>query len=95
MLQKGHHGVQLDRKAWDRLTTWIDLNATCHGTWQETVGVERTEHRRGQRIDLLKAYANIEGDPEAIPSSSPEPVRPVLSDRAPRRPHAGSIWATA
>ena len=35
MLQKGHHNVQLDEEAWDRIITWIDLNAPYHGTWTE------------------------------------------------------------
>ena len=35
MLQKGHYGVVLNREAWDRLITWIDLNVPCHGTWHE------------------------------------------------------------
>ena len=35
MLVKGHHHVKLDAEAWDRIFTWIDLNAPCHGTWGE------------------------------------------------------------
>ena len=35
MLQKGHHGVQLDSEAWDRLVTWCDLNVPYHGNWGE------------------------------------------------------------
>ena len=33
MLERGHHGVSLDEEDWDRLNTWIDLNAPCHGAW--------------------------------------------------------------
>jgi len=80
MLQKGHHGVQLDSEAWDRLYTWIDLNVPDHGTW--------TEHRQiaGQFHDLrAKAralYAGIEIDPELIPTTpaaAPKatPVKPA------------------
>jgi hypothetical protein len=29
ILAKGHHGAALDREGWDRLITWIDLNAPC------------------------------------------------------------------
>ena len=32
MLAKGHYGVTLDDESWDRLITWIDLNAPYHGT---------------------------------------------------------------
>ncbi|MCU0875876.1 MAG: SUMF1/EgtB/PvdO family nonheme iron enzyme, partial [Pirellulaceae bacterium] len=35
MLRKGHHRVQLDDEAWDRLVTWIDMNAPAYGTWLE------------------------------------------------------------
>ncbi len=38
ILRKGHYGVQLDAEAWDRIVTWIDLNAPYHGTWTEIVG---------------------------------------------------------
>ncbi|MCF0233867.1 MAG: formylglycine-generating enzyme family protein, partial [Thermoguttaceae bacterium] len=45
-LEKGHHGVALDAEAWDRLATWIDLNAPCYGTWTEA-------HRHWQNKVLL------------------------------------------
>ncbi len=46
MLYKGHHNVQLDDEAYDRLYTWIDLNAPCYGTWTEA-------HRHWQNKVLL------------------------------------------
>ncbi len=46
MLEKGHHNVQLDEEAYDRLTTWIDLNAPCYATWTEA-------HRHWQNKVLL------------------------------------------
>jgi formylglycine-generating enzyme required for sulfatase activity len=66
MLQKGHHGVRLDSEAWDRLITWIDLHAPCHGTWHEIAGQERVLHQRDQRRAMLSRYAGIEEDPESI-----------------------------
>jgi hypothetical protein len=33
VLQAGHQGVQLDRESFDRLVTWIDLNAVYYGTY--------------------------------------------------------------
>ncbi|MFV1994332.1 MAG: SUMF1/EgtB/PvdO family nonheme iron enzyme [Verrucomicrobiales bacterium] len=39
MLAKNHHGVELDAEAWDRLVTWIDLNAPCHGTWGDVAPI--------------------------------------------------------
>jgi len=76
MLQKGHHGVKLDEEAWDRLITWIDLNAPYHGTWHEDIkdpGVQRQRRR-----ELRKRYAGIDEDPEAVPEMTQEPVQPVM-----------------
>ncbi len=84
MLQKGHHGVQLDDEAWNRLFTWIDLNGPCHGTWQETVGAARTEDYRNRRIDLSKLYANIDGDYEVIPEAPAEPIVPIKPKPVPK-----------
>jgi formylglycine-generating enzyme required for sulfatase activity len=89
MLAKGHHGVRLDAEAWDRLITWIDLNAPFHGTWTEIAGRERVEPWAQRRRELLKLYAGIDDDPEAIPalpvpfaSQGPAPSLPSpLADR--------------
>jgi len=58
MLAKGHHGVKLDRQAWDRLYTWIDLNTPHRGMWSNA----RYEKRR---IDLSQLYAGVSANPEA------------------------------
>ncbi|HYW81188.1 MAG TPA: SUMF1/EgtB/PvdO family nonheme iron enzyme, partial [Thermoguttaceae bacterium] len=81
MLQKGHHGVELDDEAWNRLFTWIDLNGPCHGTWAETVGEAHTADYRNRRIDLWKTYANIDGDYEAVPPTPAKPIVPVRPKR--------------
>lgn len=47
MLEKGHHGVKLDHEAWERIVTWIDLNAPCYGTWTEA-------HRHWTNTALLR-----------------------------------------
>lgn len=76
MLKQGHHGVQLDTEAWDRLITWIDLNCPYHGTWGEELanpGVQR-ERRR----ELLKLYANVDDDPESVPDVAQPPLEPVV-----------------
>ena len=76
MLQKGHYNVKLDAESWDRLITWIDLNCPFHGTWGEDIkdpGIQRQRRR-----DLLKLYANLDDDPEAIPEVSSEPVEPII-----------------
>ncbi|MGA2254908.1 MAG: SUMF1/EgtB/PvdO family nonheme iron enzyme [Thermoguttaceae bacterium] len=63
MLEKGHHNVTLDRKSWDRLITWIDLNVPDHGTWHEHAS---TTPVMRQRLEMHKLYANRADDPEAI-----------------------------
>ncbi len=63
MLEKGHHHVNLDREAWDRLYTWIDLNAPFHGTWTEAGADEKILARR---LELRRRYAGDDYDPEKI-----------------------------
>jgi len=76
MLRQGHYGVQLDREAWDRLITWIDLNAPYHGTWGEEL--DQPGDQRQRRRDLLKRYANVDDDPEAVPPPARAAVTPVV-----------------
>ncbi|MDP6545521.1 MAG: SUMF1/EgtB/PvdO family nonheme iron enzyme [Phycisphaerae bacterium] len=63
MFQKGHNNVKLDKEAWDRLITWIDLNAPWHGTWTEA-GASKTILQR--RLELRKIYASVDSNPEFI-----------------------------
>jgi formylglycine-generating enzyme required for sulfatase activity len=82
MLRKGHHNVSLDEEAWDRLITWIDFNAPFHGTWTEIAGAERVESPARRRRELLKKYANMDVDPEAILDASTAPIDPIIPDQA-------------
>ncbi len=66
MLRAGHHGVAMGVEDWDRLFTWIDLNKPAHGTWTENVGADKVAHQRDRRRDLMRRYAGIDEDPEAI-----------------------------
>ena len=82
MLSKGHYGVQMDAEAWDRLITWIDLNCPFHGTrHEELVDPGR---QRERRRELLKQYANVDDDPEAVPGpgtglyNSGKPLDPIV-----------------
>lgn len=78
MLKQGHYNVELDAEAWDRLITWIDLNCPYHGTWGEEI--DRPGKQRERRRDLLKHYANVDDDPEAVPEPTAAPVPPVLPE---------------
>ncbi|MFO8014717.1 MAG: SUMF1/EgtB/PvdO family nonheme iron enzyme [Phycisphaerae bacterium] len=95
MLAKGHHGVTLSGEAWDRLTTWIDLNAPYHGTWSEAVGAKRADRHAERRRELMERYAGLAVDDEAIPPVPKEQVEPVLPPEPPRAPApapAGPGW---
>jgi formylglycine-generating enzyme required for sulfatase activity len=90
MLRKGHHGVNLDRDAWERLITWIDLNVPDHGTWGENRNIAGDFHER--RLESRKLYANIDIDPETItdiPAVKPLPKPPALKALPPLPPLAG------
>ena len=66
MLRKGHHGVTLDAEAWDRLVTWIDLNAPAHGTWMAICGTNRVQHQAERRRAMRLKFAGMDEDPETI-----------------------------
>jgi formylglycine-generating enzyme required for sulfatase activity len=71
ILRDDHYGVRLDSEAWDRLITWIDLNAAAHGTWQEVVGhipgkAKLVAPGAARRRELNRRYAGIDEDPEAV-----------------------------
>lgn len=86
LLQRGHHGVQLDDESWDRLITWIDLNGPCHGTWNDVYPIPDGAHER--RMALRKNYGGPATDPEHIPAGS-KPLAKVLEPAA--SPQAGDI----
>ena len=80
LLKRGHHGVKLDDEAWDRLVTWIDLNAPCHGTWGDVFPVQDGMCER--RRELQTRYGGPPFDPEVIPETPPikfdgEPAPPI------------------
>jgi formylglycine-generating enzyme required for sulfatase activity len=86
MLRKGHYNVQLDAEAWDRLATWLDLNAPCHGTWSEFTRIAGDQRKR--RLALRALYGGVAEDHEDIPSIDRPPaafVKPQPSlEPAPR-----------
>ncbi len=63
LLQRGHHGVELENKDFEKIYAWIDLNAPHRGKWSppEFRDFDQDERRKC----LNKRYANIEIDPEA------------------------------
>ena len=64
ILANGHYGLQMDADAWDRIITWIDMNAPYHGTWNEFAGAENVAKWNKHRKDLLELYANFDDESE-------------------------------
>jgi hypothetical protein len=93
LLEKGHYNVRLDPESWDRLITWIDLNAPYHGNWTDIRGDAIGPEVRRQcerRATMRKRYTGMEDHGEAIyPSAAVKHVaieslaagRAVLADR--------------
>ncbi|MCY3022279.1 MAG: SUMF1/EgtB/PvdO family nonheme iron enzyme, partial [Planctomycetota bacterium] len=82
MLNKGHYNVKLDPESWDRLVTWIDLNAPYHGTWHEELANPGNQRKR--RMELRKLYAGMEEDPEEVIASNKPPEKPVTPEPLPK-----------
>ncbi|MBI4625955.1 MAG: SUMF1/EgtB/PvdO family nonheme iron enzyme, partial [Verrucomicrobia bacterium] len=82
ILQKGHYNVKLDAEAWDRLVTWIDLNAPCHGTWGEVTRIPGNQRER--RIALRQLHGGIVENCEEILLPPPAPVQPVMPEPMPQ-----------
>ncbi len=77
MLRKGHNGVKLDDEAWDRLYTWIDLNAPHRGMWNNGKYEKR-------RLDLAILYAGLTDNPEEehrialALTQKAKPIKPIM-----------------
>ncbi|HIQ23076.1 MAG TPA: hypothetical protein EYH34_17770 [Planctomycetes bacterium] len=80
LLTKGHHGVRLDRESWDRLVTWIDLNAPYHGTWGEIAGTEAVRPMWKRARQMRLRYTGMDDDPEATAAVArlSAPIEPRL-----------------
>ncbi|NQT39721.1 MAG: SUMF1/EgtB/PvdO family nonheme iron enzyme, partial [Planctomycetes bacterium] len=79
-LKKGHHGVKLDTEAWERLHTWIDLNAPYRGMWNNSQFEKR-------RLELATLYAGLLDNPEEehrltmASLKEEEAVEPILPEK--------------
>ena len=89
MLRKGHHNVELDAEAWDRLITWIDINVPAYGTFHEVAKIPSNFEKR--RYDTKKKYANVDEDIEAIPNATIQKVAFVKPAPMPEKPAATTL----
>jgi len=94
MLDKGHKNVKLSAEAWDRIITWIDLNAPAHGTWREIVGDRKVTNQRDRRRAMMKLYAGIDEDPEDIapPVKKPPAIMPAATPAPATAEVSASGW---
>lgn len=94
MLEKGHHGVQLDDEAYRLLVNWIDFNAPWRGKWGNEPEAKR-------RLELSELYADsaavdVENEYDALldkmrAQPDPEFVKP--GPKVERKDDLGDSWA--
>jgi formylglycine-generating enzyme required for sulfatase activity len=92
MLEKGHHGVELDDESWDRIITWIDMNCPFHGTWGERLNARAAQQDKRRR-ELMQLYAGIDDRPEYVPEASSEPIE-FVPPKPVARPHPEEFETT-
>ncbi len=85
LLQEGHYDVKLDSASWDRLFTWIDLNAPYHGNWGDLRNNDMAAevlHQYKRRGDMRKLYAGVSDRLDDDPSRRypPIPVNDKIAD---------------
>ena len=83
LLVKGHYGVQLDAESWDRIITWIDLNAPYNGYWHEQGNPDNAAKWNRHRVDVMKLYKSISLDQEKKIPANWDEKRASLSNRTP------------
>jgi formylglycine-generating enzyme required for sulfatase activity len=84
MLEKGHHGVEVDEQSMRQLYAWVDLNVPYHATWMEYRDDPETRRLAELTVEYKKLYANIDDDIEWMPSAlneRPEFILPIQPDR--------------
>ncbi|MCL2005487.1 MAG: SUMF1/EgtB/PvdO family nonheme iron enzyme [Planctomycetaceae bacterium] len=78
MLEKGHHGVEVDRDSMRRLHAWADLNTPYFGTWIEVAHrlnrVQLVTDVAARATELRSLYAGVELNPELEPYAHLKPL---------------------
>ncbi len=89
MLRDGHHNVKLSAEAWERLITWIDIQAPAHGTWRAIAGDNRVLKQADRRRALLKLYTGRDDNPEPAAEKTAMLIKPITpepeSDTPPKK----------
>jgi formylglycine-generating enzyme required for sulfatase activity len=94
MLEKGHYNVKLDKEGWDRIITWMDLNAPYHGTWTEAGANTNIIARR---LDLRAKHTGVSFNPEKIVNPYEKRLTAVMPETrpAPAAPPGLKGWPMA
>jgi len=78
MLEKGHHGVEVDHDSMRRLYAWADLNVPFYGTWIEVARrlnrTEQVSNVAARATELRSLYAGVDYNPELEPYAHLEPL---------------------
>lgn len=101
VLAAGHHDVQLDPEAWERLAAWADLNAPFYGTWGEIPQFRPGEpggqqlanvNRRADELRRLYVASGPHPDYEHIPEVAPyAPATAAQTGGKPSLPAPASV----
>lgn len=65
-LKEGHKGIEMDEESWSRITTWIDLNGPCHGTWNDVYDEPIPGIDNERRWELAEMYGGPSVNPDVI-----------------------------
>lgn len=87
MLHKGHKGVRLDDEEWNRLCTWIDMNAPYHGEWSSIVTCDKACQLEDERSKFRKKYSGVDENHEKITDLASDVYsgRPIIPSQTPEK----------
>ncbi|HUT11353.1 MAG TPA: hypothetical protein VMY42_12710 [Thermoguttaceae bacterium] len=94
LLEKGHYDVKLSDEEWDRIVTWIDLNALYYGTYALT----RYHANFGRCVveddgPLFEALGDACGPCHKLRGGTPGVPEEVFGNFDVKRPRYGFTWA--
>ena len=88
MLSKGHHNVKLDPDAWERLTTWIDMNTPFFGSWFGASGNKKAVSTEAIRAKYRALYAGVDVNHEIVPAVTRAKIEAILPKPLPETPRS-------
>lgn len=77
VLKEGHKGIEMDKESWSRITTWIDMNGPCHGTWADVYNEPIPGIDNERRWELAELYGGPSANPDVISEKSNYDETPV------------------